>query len=265
MAVHQRVVNFSGGVGSWAAARRVADRYGTEGLTLLFADTRIEDQDLYRFIQQAAADVGGTFVRLRDGRTPWEVFHDERYLGNSRTDPCSKLLKRVPLDRWRVENCDPAHTTLYIGIDWTEVHRLDRLRPRIAPWQVEAPMTEAPYLSKQQMLEALSARGIKPPRLYEMGFPHNNCGGGCVKAGQAHFAHLLKMIPKRYAEWEREEQKMRDYLERDDIAILRDRTGGKSKPLSLKVFRERVQQGELGDQHEWGGCGCALDDGEGEP
>jgi hypothetical protein len=34
-----------------------------------------------------------------------------------------------------------------------------------------------------------------------------------------------------------------------------------SKPLTLKVFRERVQSGQFVDKHEWGGCGCALDDG----
>ena len=122
-------------------------------------------------------------------------------------------------------------------------------------------MCEAPYLSKKQMIESLRARGIEPPRLYAMGFPHNNCGGACVKAGQGHFAHLLKMLPDRYAEWEQEEQAMRDHLKRDDVAILRDRTGGKSKPLTLKVFRERVQSGQFVDKHEWGGCGCALDDG----
>lgn len=259
MTTHQRVVNFSGGVGSWAAARRVADRYGTEGLTLLFADTLGEDEDLYRFLPEAAADVGGTLVRVADGRTIWEVFRDERYLGNTRVDPCSKILKRQQLDRWREENCDPEHTTVYIGIDWTEEHRLEGVRARLPRWTVEAPMCEAPYLSKADMLGLLRERGIRPPRLYEMGFPHNNCGGFCVKAGQAHFAHGLKMLPERYAEWERAEQAMRDQLGRDDIAILRDRTGGKAKALPLKMFRERIERGNQGDRHEWGGCGCAVE------
>ena len=39
----EHVVMFSGGVGSWMAARRVAERHGTADLTLLFADTLIED------------------------------------------------------------------------------------------------------------------------------------------------------------------------------------------------------------------------------
>jgi hypothetical protein len=53
------VVMFSSGAGSWAAAKRVAERYGTEGLYLLFADVKSEndeehageDEDNYRFLR----------------------------------------------------------------------------------------------------------------------------------------------------------------------------------------------------------------------
>lgn len=43
MAVH--AVQFSGGGGSWLAAKRVAERYGTDDLVLLCADTRSEHED----------------------------------------------------------------------------------------------------------------------------------------------------------------------------------------------------------------------------
>ena len=92
---------FSGGVGSWMTARRVVDMHGTDGLVLLFADTMMEDEDLYRFIVDAAKNIGGEFVRIADGRTPWQVFTDERFLGNTKVDPCSKILKRQLLDKWR--------------------------------------------------------------------------------------------------------------------------------------------------------------------
>ena len=42
----RHLVYFSGGVGSWAAAKRVAQREDVDQLTLLFADTLIEDEDL---------------------------------------------------------------------------------------------------------------------------------------------------------------------------------------------------------------------------
>ncbi len=54
--------------------------------------------------------------------------------------------------------------------------------------------------------------GIAPPRLYAMGFPHNNCGGFCVKAGQAHFALLLRTMPERYAYHEAKENELRAEL-----------------------------------------------------
>ena len=68
------LVFFSGGLGSWAAAKRVALREDVEALTLLFADTQIEDEDLYRFLEDATAninhDADATLVKIEDGRAP---------------------------------------------------------------------------------------------------------------------------------------------------------------------------------------------------
>lgn len=58
----QWVVLFSGGLGSWAAAKRTVARHGTEGVTLLFTDTKAEDEDLYRWLPVAAANVGAPLV-----------------------------------------------------------------------------------------------------------------------------------------------------------------------------------------------------------
>lgn len=258
----QHVVMFSGGVGSWAAAKRVAAKHGTENLTLLFADTSMEDEDLYRFIDQAAANVGGTMIRLKEGRTPWEVFFDERFLGNSKVDPCSKILKRQLSNNWRDTNLEPEHDRLYVGIDWTEEHRLTRLQKIALPWRYEAPLCDPPYLTKREMIAALEAEGIRPPRLYAMGFPHNNCGGFCVKAGQANFKLLLDTMPERYRFHEQKEREIRAYLGKD-VSIMTDRRGGKKKPLTMEAFRKGIQeQGTLFDKEEWGGFGCAID-GEG--
>jgi len=254
-------VSFSGGIGSWAAAKRVADKYGPKNVVLLFADTLMEDEDLYRFLDQAAENIGSELIKISDGRNPWEIFHDERFLGNSRVDPCSKLLKRKLLDKWRNKNLDPDAGTMYIGIDWTEEHRLINLQKRCQPWTYEAPMCEAPYLSKAEMLEWAESEGLKRPRLYEMGFPHNNCGGFCIKAGQAQFALLLKTMPERYAFHEQKEQDLRAHLERDDITILRKQVNKQKINMTLKEFREGIEkQSTLGfDTEEWGGCGCAID------
>jgi len=252
---------FSGGVGSWAAAKRVAETHGTESLVLLFADTLIEDPDLYRFLPEAAANVGGELVRIAEGRTPWEVFKDVRLIGNTWADPCSKILKRKFIRRWITDHHDPTNTIVYLGIDWTEQHRLEKAIPHWDPWTLRAPLTEPPYLDKQDVFDWLATEGIELPRLYKLGMPHNNCGGACVKAGKAHFARLLEVLPDVYADWEHKEQEMRDYLGKD-VAILRDRRDGVTKPETLKAWRERLEASDqltLDETLDWGGCGCAVD------
>ncbi len=50
----QHVVSFSGGLGSFFAAKRVIDQHGTDNTTLLFTDTMTEDEDLYRFLDDTS-------------------------------------------------------------------------------------------------------------------------------------------------------------------------------------------------------------------
>jgi 3'-phosphoadenosine 5'-phosphosulfate sulfotransferase (PAPS reductase)/FAD synthetase len=255
----RHLVLFSGGLVSWATAKRVVEKHGTDGVVLLFADTMMEDEDLYRFIVEAAENVGVPLTRIADGRNPWEVMRDERIIGGGMTgaDPCSKILKRQLLDRWTRKNCQPE-TVSHVGLDWTEHHRLDRMRVRMPERKWSAPMTEAPYLTKPQMMDWLKREGIEPPRLYKMGFPHNNCGGFCIKAGQAHFELLLRMMPDRYAHHEQKEEEMRQMLGKD-YAVLREQRDGNKYPLTLRKLRERIQSQGTFDQFEWGGCGCAID------
>lgn len=252
------VVTFSGGVSSWGAAKRVVERYGTQNVRLLFADTRMEDEDTYRFLIEAAANVGAPLCVVADGRTPWGVMFDEGFLGNSRMDPCSRILKRELIDRWLTENCDRPMTSIYVGIDWTEEHRYTKLRDirRAEGWYYYAPLCEPPYVSKDDLLAELKAAGIRPPRLYELGFSHNNCGGFCVKAGQGHFARLLQTMPDRYALHEENEERLRLQIGKD-VSMLTDRTGdGRKKPLTLRRLRERIQSGAQVDAFDVGGCGC---------
>jgi hypothetical protein len=312
--VTARVVMSSGGIASYETGRRVVEQFGAADVRLVFADTLIEDRDLYRFLLEATADTFGLpkpvalldrvavlpeveddldarvaqLAELRadanaalpplawiaEGRHPWQVFEHERYIGNTRVDPCSKFLKRELCDAWLAQNRDPQQTVVYIGLDWTERHRFEGqpnakppragLRDRMAEkgWRYEAPLAyEAPFLTKPQLIETTRARGIAEPRLYTLGFAHNNCGGFCIKAGKAHFERLLRAIPRRYAYHEANETRMRGEL--GDVSILRDEfsiDGQRgSHPLSMQAFRERILGGNQLDMFEnldEGGCAC---------
>ena len=248
-------------------AKRVVNAFGPEDVILLFSDVKGEtdnphigeDEDTYRFVQEAAEGLGAQLVTLIDGRNIWEVFRDRKFLGNSRLAPCSHELKQKPAKKWIHENCDPETTMIYVGIDWTETHRMEAVSRGYDPYRVAAPLTVAPLLTKAQMIEEAEKIGLKPPRLYSYGFKHNNCGGGCVRAGQAQFKHLLDVMPERFAEWERQEEKMQDYLGAE-VTILSRTVNGRKQPLSLTSLREMAeQQPSMIDMTETGfECNCTT-------
>jgi hypothetical protein len=252
------VCMFSGGIGSWATAQVVAQAYGPGNVLALFADTKIEDPDLYRFLDEGAAELGVRLLRLVEGRDPWQVFRDERFLGNSRLDPCSKILKRRFLRRWIVSNLQPSDTVIHLGLMADERNRWERSKAYWGEWPVEAPLAEQ-GIGRDEILDRLSAAGIALPRLYTLGFKHNNCGGFCVKAGQGQFAHLWKMLPARYLQHEQAEQEFRRFLGRD-VAIMQDSRGGRKRPLTMQEFRERLMAGATPDESQRCKCACFLSD-----
>lgn len=265
-------VNISGGAGSWYTGRRVIEKHTLPGdeVALVFADTNMEDEDLYRFLAETTVDleqlgerhgVKVTFTRLADGRDVWQVFNDKKFIGNTRIDPCSKVLKRDLIRKHLEENFNPEDTVVYIGIDWSEEHRFLKAKPYWQPYTVMAPLCLPPYVDKEQILDVMRGLDIEPPRLYAMGFPHNNCGGFCVKGGQGAFKLLLEKMPERYAYHEQKEREFREKHGKD-VAILRDRRGGTTKPLTLEALRNRVEGGGEVDEFDLGGCACFTPDAE---
>ena len=238
----EHIVMFSGGTSSWVTAMRVREATGSAPL-LLFADTKMEDEDLYRFIDEASAAAGGRLTTLCDGRDPWQVFRDVRMLGNTRIDPCSKILKRQLIRKWLKANYEPEDVVIYVGFGPSEENRVERAAKFWKPWKVAYPLLDHPWLTHDDMVSLLEEEGIEPPRMYTWGFPHNNCGGFCIKAGAKWFKLLLEVHPERYRYHEQKEQEIREYLGKD-VSILRDRRGGSTKPMTLKSLRERIESNQ---------------------
>lgn len=250
----KHIILYSGGLVSWRVADLVIQEHGEQNVVLLFTDTCIEDEDLYRFLWETWQAFGCEMVSLCDGRTPWQVFRDVRAIGNTRMDPCSRVLKREPTRRWLDANASPEEDIIYLGFDMFEDHRFQRAIPHWQPWTIRAPMVDV-YETRPMLMALCAERGIKPPRMYREGFSHNNCGGFCVKAGQGHFAHLLATRPDTYRMHEEEEEEMRQYLGKD-VAILRDFTGGEVTPLTLRELRRRIESDQQVDMFDVRGCGC---------
>jgi hypothetical protein len=260
------VVAFSLGAGSAEALYREVATHGAENVIALSADTRCEDEDNWRFGFDVIRSLPGVrWEIVCDGRTPMQAGRDDRAIPNNRWPICSMKLKIEPMRAWLAARYSPDDVAMSLGLDWTEEHRIegrmvkDEWRPGTRelwlPWVTTYPLLDKPLLTKPVLLALWRSRGIEPPRLYATGAPHANCGGACVRAGQAEWRRLLYWNRDRYLEWEAEEELSRDLL--GDFSILRDRTGGSSTPVSLRSYRERLEHDpSLFDADDEGACAC---------
>lgn len=238
------------------AAKRVVDRHGPDNAVLLCADTRSESADWHGFVTAAAEQLGAELVMLDGGRDIWELAFEQHMIPNTRADFCSRKLKREPTLRWLEDNCDKERTVVYLGFDWTEEHRLAGTLANQQGWRCELPLLWDPLADKADILEQLAVSDLPFPAAYRLGLPHNNClNYGCVKGGQAYWERLLRLKPDTYARSESHEEAFRASF--GDHAILRDRRGGTTKPLPLRVFRQRIEaQPSLFDSDDHGPCNC---------
>lgn len=217
------------------------EKYGKENVKFWFFDTLIEDESLYRFLDQCEDFLGITIERFSDGRNFWEVFRDERFIGNSRVPLCNRVLKRELLEKKLKHEFPFNNVILFLGYEYTETDRMEKAKFKWNEkgYDVSFPLASAPHQEKVDLINKLQKYGLEIPRLYDLGFKHNNCGGACVRAGINQWQLLLELFPERYLWHERQEQKIRNYLNKD-VAILRDRTGGVTKPLTLRKLRLRT-------------------------
>lgn len=215
-------------------------------------------------------------VWIVEGRDIWEIFRDRRYLGNSERDPCSLVAKRQVLADWRSANCHRVGElfglpdVFIVGIGDHEKHRfygdarsIGIQRANAADgWIYEAPLLSEPQDGEYGLFYGpLESFGPAAPRLYDLGYMHNNCGGFCCKAGQAHWQNRFIVQPERFAYDAMMERKVAAYLG-GDFSMLTDRRGGEKKPHRLDAFAERLRADpKLKIEYEGGdsGCGCMLD------
>ena len=261
------VVSYSGGMGSFAEAKLCVDTFGKENVTLVFCDTLTEDEDLYRFIEETKEYLGCEFIRLSRELTIWELFAKQKFVANSRLDLCSRILKRDLLskeflpskygivvedtegNKIKTLSCD-----VHVGIDFSEYHRLDRIQSYMNPKVYRSLCVERCLIIPKDYSEQF---GIRKPRLYELGFGHNNCGGVCVKAGLGQFKMLYEKMPERYIYHEQKEQEL---IPLGTRPFLKKTINKEKRYLTMKQYREEFLEvdGAEEDKFDIGGCSCAL-------
>lgn len=254
------IVSYSGGLGSFFSAYLLKKEKPNAEIKLVFCDTLIEDEDLYRFLDESAKALNLPLIKIADGRNPWQLFEDMGFQGNSRIAPCSSQLKRKVFNSWLSDNYpDKEDFVVVMGIDFQEIERLERAKKN-NNYKIIAPLCEKPYLFDSDKEMILKEYNLKKPRLYEMGFPHNNCGGFCVRSGLAQFERLYKNFPERFLWHEKSQQELMKNKPKADRPFLRKTINGKLNYITLKEFREKYLNLSQNELFDFGGCGCFVDE-----
>ena len=225
---------------------------------MIFADVLMEDEDLYRFNNDLVKSLGVDLITVSTGKTPYDSFRDNRWIGNTRTAHCSDDLKTEPIRRF-IEQFGQPDDPLVLGMDWGEMDRIENAQRRWGDRPVISLLNQY-KITRDMYPKILEEYGLIQPRLYDHGFPHNNCGGACVKAGLKQWATMLDVFPEAF-------EKASDDLDQamSDIGptakpFLRKTIKGKTHYLTLAEFKKMYLAGEIKiSPYDFGGCGCFTD------
>ena len=191
---------FSCGAASAVAAHLTIKKYG--GL----CDVRVinnpvaeEDEDNRRFLHDIEDWIGQEIEICTNEKFPSasavDVWSKRKFMSGVAGAPCTLLLKKEARQQWEAKNSVDFHV---LGFTSEEERRHERFirteRENVLPVLIDAQYT------KLHCYQLLRANGIKPPRVYDMGYPNANCIG-CVKASSpTYWNHVRKVHPEVFEE-----------------------------------------------------------------
>jgi hypothetical protein len=186
---------FSCGAASAVAAKKTIERYGeTHNIRVVNNPIAEEDEDNRRFLKDVERWLGVEIEAAINPKYPSasciEVWNKRKYMSGVAGAPCTHELKKKARQHWEAEN---QSDYIVLGFTSEEEKRHKDFtkteRGNVLPVLIEA------GLSKADCYMELFHAGIRPPRIYEMGYPNANCIG-CVKAtSPTYWNHVRKMHP----------------------------------------------------------------------
>jgi len=238
----KHIVQFSGGAASTYVAKMVIDLYGRENTILIHNDTKAEDPDTYRFIDQVSDFLNHPITDASDGRSLWELV--EKYGFPSTFLPfCTDKLKQQPTRKFLKALNDEF--IMYNGFGADEWRRVQKstVRANEAGYRLESLLFENRISKEQIMTEIPKQWGICLPNAYRY-FKHNNCIP-CFKGGKAHWHKVWKYYPEKF-------NRAKDIENTSTYCVFRD--------ISLEDLARRFERNDMAslfDQDEGIPCMCA--------
>jgi hypothetical protein len=179
---------FSCGAASAVAAKLTLEKYSD--VRVVNNPVAEEDSDNRRFLKDVEDWLGVKIESAINPKYPtasaYDVWAYRNYMSGVSGAVCTVELKKRARQIWEQTNKAEWHV---LGFTVDEKTRYDRFvlteRDNVLPILIDAGLT------KQDCLDRIIAAGIKPPRVYSLGFPNANCIG-CVKATSPTYWNLVR-------------------------------------------------------------------------
>jgi 3'-phosphoadenosine 5'-phosphosulfate sulfotransferase (PAPS reductase)/FAD synthetase len=192
---------FSAGVSSFIATYLM--RNEVDKIMYIHIDNQHEDS--IRFIKDCEKLLGKEIEILQSKYANVEnVIKQFRFINSPYGAKCTDVLKKRVRKEWERQHKDEDITYVW-GYDLKEKHRQERLIEAMPDFKHRFPLIER-ELTKEDVHGMCWRLGIDRPKMYELGYPNNNCIG-CVKGGKGYWNKIRIDFPdvfERMAKLERE-------------------------------------------------------------
>lgn len=208
---------WSAGVTSAVACKLAIDAFGSENVIPVYFKIDSAHPDNDRF-QKECEDWYGLPIQVRrsnDYKDQFEVIQKTRYINGPAGARCTSELKKKV--RFSVEK-EVSYKHQVFGFEYTkkEINRAVRFLEQYPTAAAIFPLIEH-KMTKPECLFFLEKSGIKRPKMYELGYPNNNCIG-CVKGGAGYWNKIRKDFPEHF-------EKMAQLEEEIGATCLKDKNG----------------------------------------
>lgn len=189
-----RIVSwFSCGAASAVATKLAISQYGKD-VVVANCVIREEHPDNNRFAADCEKWFGVPIVNLINEKykgSIYEVFRQRKYISGVAGAPCTSLLKKEVREKFQLPN--DMHVFGYCAEEqkrWDSFLDANNIN-------AVAPLIER-GLEHSDCLAMIQDAGIELPKMYQLGFKHNNCIGCCKATGAGYWNKIRDNFPEMF-------------------------------------------------------------------
>lgn len=173
----------------------------------IYIDIEDQEPDTMRFIKDCEKVLGKkiTILKSNYGCVENAILSAGVITMRNGFAPCTNYLKKRVRKEWEDQH-EGENITYVWGFDTNETGRAQRLVESMPQYEHRFPLIEN-HLSKESSHAILEELGIKRPKMYDLGYPNNNCVG-CVKGGMGYWNKIRKDFPEVFEQRAKMERKL---------------------------------------------------------